>query len=140
MAFTTANLVQGILGANYGALPDGTLPDVQQYIDTAHNLILRANSSAAKKGWTLTSAELEIMERWLSAYYYTQMDPIYQTRSTGGASGGFVSPGKDADANRYRQGAIESDPSGSLNALLKRQSASGFWAGSDSKCQTPPGE
>ena len=140
MAFTTPDLVQAVLGKDYGPLPDGTLPDLQQYIDRADVTVLRAQQMALKKNMPLTSQELEIFERWLAAYYYTQMDPIYQSRSNAGASASFVSAGQGADPNRYRQAAIEADYSGSVNALLKRQSAGGFWNGSDPRRQRPPGE
>jgi hypothetical protein len=118
---TTTTLVQTILGYNYKSADGHSL---QPYVDKASLLVDRVPACAAKKGITLSDDELEMMERWLAAYYYTVMDPMYTSRSTAGASG---SQATTQDA--YKQAAIDSDPSGCLKALLAQQRAGGFWAG-----------
>lgn len=117
--------VQALLGANYGLLPDGTAPDLQQYIDSADVVVQRVIVCAANKGMSLSPTEQELIERWLSCYFYCKMDPLYQSRSTAGASGSFVNAGMnaqiDGDADRYKRGAIELDATGCLNAILNRK-------------------
>lgn len=98
---------------------------LQPYIDKASALVDRVATCASQKGMDLSSTELEIIERWLAAYNYTVFDPLYKSRSTSGGSGAFVR----ADGNDYKQAALESDPSGCLNAYLKQQRASGAWLG-----------
>lgn len=123
---TTTTAVQTLLGANFGPLPDGTNPDLQPYVDTGSMVTDNVVNVAAGRGWTLTASNLELIERWLSAHFYTKMDPLYASKSEGGASGSFVS-GKEAE--RYKQGAIDVDPSGSVNILLNRLFAGGDWLG-----------
>jgi hypothetical protein len=120
---TNIPAVQDILGSNYGARTDGTLPSLQPYIDTAWPMVDQAMAMAVKKRVYLTACQQEIIERWLSAYFYTKTDPLYQSKSTASASASMVSEkvGDDADANRYKQAAIQADVSGCLNALLNRK-------------------
>ncbi len=124
---TTITAVQNILGADYGRLPDGTLPDLQQYIDTAVIVIDRLRQRAIAANRTLLPAELELIERWLSAHYYTRTDPTYTSRSTQGASASFTSPGDNPE--RYLATAMEIDSSGLLEALIKKQNVSAQWLG-----------
>jgi hypothetical protein len=137
MGFTNTSAVQNILGSNYGPLEDGTLPSLQQYIDTADVVILRMQSLALAKTTPFihSTTELEMIERHLAANYYCRMDPIYTSRSTGGASGSFASP-KD-EAERFLKNSIELDASGMLKALIYRQSAEMVWVGKPPSEQIP---
>lgn len=127
MARTTPELVQGIMGDDYGPRENGVSPDLSPYIDTANALITRVNACAVRKGITLSTTELEILERWMAAHYYTKSDPTYNSRSTEGASGNFVRDPSEPEP--YKNAAIDLDPSGCLNAMLKRQRAGGAWMG-----------
>lgn len=138
MPRTTATLVQALLGADYGPLPDGTLPDLNQYIAGATLFINRVVTCSQRKGITLTSDESEYIERCVSAHYYQSSDPAYKQKSTSSASGGFFGQdGKGMEGTRYGQLALFADTSGCLNALAKRQTAGAFWGGSD-PAPTPP--
>ncbi len=84
---------------------------------------------------TLTTAELELMERWLACHLYTKFDPLYASKSTGGASASFIN---DEDIpERYLAGAINVDYSGMLKAIIKRQVASLAWIGKPPSNQIP---
>jgi hypothetical protein len=119
---TTTTAVQTLLGANYGALPDGTSPSLQPYVDAATNLVDQVVTCATAKGTTIDATTLELIERWLSAYLYTRMDPLYKSRSTKDASGSFADYG-------YKETAISLDPSGCLAGILKGQTAGMVWLG-----------
>ena len=135
MSRTTSNAVKQLLGSNYGTDHLGNDPSLRPYIDTAAVIIARVITCATSKGFTHTSAELELIERWLAAHYYTRMDPTYTSKSTAGASGSFTSP-KD-DTERYRQSAIELDASGCLKLILSRNKATAVWLGKVPSDQIP---
>lgn len=131
MAFTTIANVQPLLGNNY----DG-VTDLQQFIDAADVIMLRVQTCANFKGIPLSSVELEMIERWLSAHMYAQYDPLYQSKSTGQAHGSFQgSSGLSLDSTRYGQTAVALDYSGCLDAIGKRAVASAIWLGTD--CSSP---
>lgn len=121
---TNPTAVQGILGANYGPMPDQTLPDLNQYIAIATNMVDQVILFAATMRMTvmsITPATAELIERWLAAHYYTKMDPLYASKSQGGASGSFVA--SQMEPERYLEGAMNVDWTGTLRAIVKRQVA-----------------
>jgi hypothetical protein len=85
---------------------------------------------ATAKGKTLTTGELELIERWLSGHFYAMLDQTLSSKSTNGASGSFHGQtGMRFEATKYGQTAMGLDYSGSLEALQKRQVASCSWMG-----------
>lgn len=126
MSRTTAADVQAVLGGNWDQTTDLT-----PFIDTASELVDDAISCATTRGVTISATRAELIERWLAAYYYTQMDPLYTSRSTADASGSF----RDQD---YSKAAISLDSSGCLKALLNgTRSATAIWLGKRPSVQTP---
>lgn len=125
---TTVNLVKGILGGDFGPV-NGVLLDLDPFIDKATRMVDHAVSLADRQSFpiTLTSVDLELMERWLSAYFYTLHDQLLTNKSTEGASGAFVQ--EKLDPNKYKVGAIQADPTGCLSALLNRTIAGSTWLG-----------
>ena len=110
---TTAVAVQGILLKDY----DG-ISDLTPFIATATQVVDRASDLADDADVTLSSALLEMMERWLAAHFYACADKPYQSRSTRGASASFA--GKTDmyfEATLYGQMAMRLDTSGSLQAI-----------------------
>lgn len=135
MARTTERAVKQLLGSNYGTDHLGNDPSLRPYIDTAAAIMARVVTCATAKSFTHTAAELELIERWLAAHYYTRMDPTYTSKSTAGASGSFTSP-KD-ETERYKASAIELDASGCLKAILSRNKATAAWLGKVPSDQIP---
>jgi hypothetical protein len=136
---TIPALVQAILGSNYGAVRDNTTglltnPDLTPYITIASSIIDQAVPIQQDLGFVYTDgpapSQLEIQERWLSAFFYCLMDPMYMSKSTSGASGGFQrKQGEGFEANEYGKAACNADVSGVLTAIGKRQVAGGVWLG-----------
>jgi hypothetical protein len=100
--------------------------DLTPYIDVASAVVTRVNTCAVAKGYTLTSSELELIERWYAAWVYTDMDPLYRSKSTGGASGSFD---VDPKNKRYLRQAIALDPSGCLAGIVAGHTAGAVWLG-----------
>lgn len=129
MPRTTAALVQGVLVNDW----DG-VTDLTPYIATANSIVNQVVKLSAYKrtplaqGLTNDPTTQELIERWLAAHCYTKMDPVYQSKSTLGASASFVR-GKN-EPEPYKDMAIGVDYSGCLKALLERQFATMFQAGS----------
>lgn len=124
MARTTSTLVQGILGGNW----DGK-SSLTPYIATATAIIDRVVVCATAKELTLSDTTLELMERWMAAYYYTKMDPLYRRKKTERAEGDFGD-------RSYKEAALDLDHTGCLNSLLGKVRAGGFWLGKAPSDQT----
>jgi len=123
---TTDSAVQRILGPNY----DGTT-DLEEVIATATVIIDLAVQCAARKGITLTTAQLERMEAYVAAHLYGHGDQFYQSRSTQGASGSFQGQTSQLglEGSQYGQTAIRLDTSGCLNAIQNKARAGMTWLG-----------
>lgn len=136
---TTVALVQRLLAANYGPLPDGTMPDLFQFIQSASPVVDTVVSQAAQQFRVVpNTVQQELIERWLAAYFYCHADPLKSSKGTEGASASYVtSTTLDGEQERYKRGAIEQDPSGMLNALLNRKYAQSVWLGKRPSAQVP---
>lgn len=132
---TTATLVKGVLLDDYGLRADGSEPDLTPFIRVANLMVTQVNSDATDKSVTLSTAQLREIETWLAAHFYTKADPVLANKSQGGASGTFVRSQKEPEP--YKDMAIVLDVSGSLNALLNRQTASVIWLGKAASDQIP---
>lgn len=130
---TTADRVRILLGSDY----NGTT-DLAQFAADASVVVDRVVLMAAKKGITLSSAELEMVERWLAAHLYQMNDPGYTSRSNGGASGSFDGgSGEGWEGTRYGRTAVRLDYSNSLRNMDKQQRAGGAWLGKPVTQQIP---
>lgn len=127
MARTNAAAVRLVLASDYGGPVSNPTPDLTPYIDKASLTVDRVAICAARKKIPLSAAELEMIERWLAAHNYTKSDRVYASRSTLDASGAFVVDPLMPEP--YKAGAIDSDPSGCLKAILLGQRASTQWLG-----------
>lgn len=115
MTRTNSTDVQAILGDNY----DGAKA-LSTFIRTANILTDRVSTCATSRGITMTSEELQEIECYLAAHFYGHHDQMYQSRSTGKASGSFQGQtGMALDATKYGQTAKMLDHSGCLATLEK---------------------
>jgi hypothetical protein len=130
MARTNTNLVEELLstGGNGGDY-DGTT-DLNQFIDTATVIVDRVAACAVRKGKALTSAELELIERWLAAHAYAMIDQPYLQKLTEKSMAKFQGKtGMRLEATKYGQMASDIDYSGCLESISKRQTISIGWLG-----------
>jgi hypothetical protein len=118
VARTNKQLVAAVLGRNY----DGT-SDLSPWINTASSIVDEAVAVANSRNIPLSSVQQELMERWMAAHYYTQMDPLYKSKSELSASGTFI----EQDFSKV---AINMDPSKALGWILAgRPRGKVIWAG-----------
>lgn len=124
MARTTATAVKRLLASNYDTVNN---PSLDGPITLANLLITKVNALAVAESSSFTSAELEMMERYVAAQRYCDSDPMYTSRSTLSASGAFRT--FDNDIGEYAKAACSLDTTGNLMALLKGNTAGASWAG-----------
>lgn len=94
-------------------------PSLTAFIATANSLVEAV--ATADTDSILSSTDLELVERWLSAHFYGHSDQFKQNKSTGGASGGFQ--GQTAmvlNSTQYGQTALLLDRTGELAKLSKQ--------------------
>lgn len=132
MARTTAAAVKDVLrlGSQGGDYDDANNPSLDPYIDSASLMIDRVAACGVKRGTPYTTAELEMLERYVAAHRYCMSDVTYSNKSTDRQSTTFT--GQTAmglDATRYGQDAMLLDAIGCLINLHKGRKASGGWIG-----------
>lgn len=130
---TTITAVQNLLDSNYDMVTD-----LQQFIDSASNVVNQVATYATGMNRGLSNTTLELVERWLACHLYAQVDMLYQSKSTGGASASFQGQTEmNIGSTRYGQTAMNIDTSGALTAISKRSFAYGFWLGKPPSQQIP---
>lgn len=125
MARTDSDTVKEVLIRDYDLR---NTPSLTPFIDSASAIVDRMVTCAAEKGFTFTDAELIMIETWVAAYRYTHNNPVYSSKSTDGRSASFL---REDNANPYKRGALELDPSGCLATLLRpdKKRAGFTWLG-----------
>lgn len=123
---TDATAVQAILGADY----NGT-SNLAAYITAGSSIV---DDLVAAAETAPTSEKATLLETWLAAHAYTQMDPAYTAKSTNKSSGSFTGAfGMGLQNSRYGQMAITLDNTGYLAELAAgggvQAVAGGFWGG-----------
>lgn len=127
MARTTPDLVKGILLKDYNTR---TNPDLTPFIDTAHAITNRLAFATTDKGLILTTTELELIERWISAHCYCLSDKPYESNKTLDAEAKYQGKTKTGlDATLYGQMALDLDWTNSLANLSQRKRVRAFWLG-----------
>lgn len=131
MARTTPAKVEGVLNKDYDYV---NRPNLVPYIETANAIVSNLVTQALANGTSIGTTTAELIERWLSAHYYTKSDATHTSRSNAGASASFTKTKDD-----YKRVAIELDPSGILSGLLTegRQRVEIFWLGKPPSDQVP---
>ena len=132
MPRTNSTNVALILGDNYDSAIALTV-----FIETASSIV---DTLVAKNlGPALSSALLELIERWLSAHCYAHADQIFAYKQTGNAAATFQGvTGMGLTATLYGQTAIILDTTGYLSQVSKaaddgkgggRRTANILWLG-----------
>lgn len=133
MPRTTTAAVQGVLLDHYGPKLDGTLPNVNPFIDAATAMVDRVAACAISRDRTLTNAELELVERWLAAHFYAcAPDQAKAERTTGRAKAVYQGKtGMYLESTKFGQMAVILDYSGCLVSIASevKKKAGGFWGG-----------
>ncbi len=116
---TTVALVRELLLTNGEDYDERRCPSLKPFVDTANMLITEVIACAARKGKTLSTAQAEMLERWMACHYYVQLDQNLSSQSTGGASGQYqgstAQPG--VLGSKYGQSALSIDFTGCLKAV-----------------------
>lgn len=136
MARTTKEAVEAVLMADFGPKPDGTLPDLTPFIDTANAFTTQVyNNARTYRSVTLSSTTLELIERWLAAHFYVMSDQPLQSKSGGGGS--FQNLGVGVKGSKYGQVAITCDYTRTLAAMDEGRIAVTSWLGKAPSEQIP---
>lgn len=126
MARTTSNNVSAILLEDYD-----TNNSLTPFIETASTIVDTVNNCASLKGISLSSTQLELIERWLAAHYYVMSDQNYRSKRTEGASAVYQGEtGKYFEASKYGQTALSIDYSGCLKSLMNPR-VGVYWLGKE---------
>lgn len=119
MPRTNAQAVIDILGSNYDTI---NCPKLDPYIKAANLITSRIEDCAEDRGITFSATELQEIERWLGAYFYTIYDPIYKAKTTANSSATYFD-------RSYVDAAKMLDYSGCLTAILAGARAQLDWLG-----------
>lgn len=133
---TTAPAVKGILLKDYDTRRS---PSLDPFILTANAMVDRLSVRAGEVGISVSSATLELIERWLAAHCYVMSDRAFAENSTSSASAVYQGQtGMNLDASFYGQTAQTLDPTGLLAVLNKRSAGpSVVWLGKNPSQQIP---
>ncbi len=133
---TDSDAVQAILrnGTEGGDYDDIHSPSLAPFIASASAVVDRLDTTATSRGYILSSAELEIIERWLAAHMYSMSDKPYTNRSTSNSAGTFSGQTQMGFfATLYGQTAMSLDPSGVLQGMSpnpnKSKTVQAAWLG-----------
>lgn len=122
---TTSTLVSAIIEVDSNI-------SLTEFINIASILTDRVSTCATGKGITLTSTELEAIERYLAAHLYSLRDPLYKSKKTQDASASFQT-GLDGaggfGSTTYGRMAMSLDHSGCLREMNGQKIASVTWLG-----------
>ena len=130
VARTNPNAVQTLLRSGAADSDYDGVSSLTPHIDTANVIVTRVNTCAVSKGITLSSTELELIERWLAAHSYVMSDQTYASKKTGERSAVFHGKtGMSLEATKYGQMALTLDISGCLKAISRGIRQEVVWLG-----------
>lgn len=116
---TTAAAVKLVLrpGKDYGTEEDpDTGDDLTPFMETAAALVDDLVAYGAEDEISVPAARAELVERWLSAHFYVMSRQVEASKSLDGTSSTFQGQtGKNLEASKYGQTAIDLDPTGFLS-------------------------
>lgn len=112
--------------------------DLTGFIATANSRINWIVANAATYRRTVPSAaDLELIERWLSAHFYKQSDQQLQSSNAGRSSGSFRGmTAEGLKSTLYGRTAVGMDTTRMLSAIDEGRIAVGIWLGKAPSGQT----
>lgn len=137
MSRTNEDNVMGIMSNEYDI---EETPSLIPFIDTASSMVDDLVECAAEKGVVLSDSKLELIERWLSAHFYSQSDKPYTESETIEARAKYNGQTKMyLESTLYGQTAVKLDPTGCLAAIAGEEdkSAGVIWMGKRPSEQVP---
>ena len=140
MARTTRAQVGQIIKLDPEIIPDDAA--MEPFITIANELVTERCTGDAGPTTAYNDERLELIERWLTAHFYTHRDPRATGEKAGSVGVTFQSKvGLGFDTSHYGQAAMRFDTNGSLaklnNDMKKGKSvASLTWLGTDTTVAT----
>lgn len=142
MARTTPTAVIQLMAPGYD-YDEVQAPSLEPFIATANELTTAWLAAVAqyRPNWFVSPSDTtsELMERWLSAFFFKLADQQYKTKNSGKSSATFRgNDGEDLKSNTYGRGALGVDaPYKVLAPLYEGRIASTQWLGKPPSEQIP---
>lgn len=112
---TTVADVKAVLLEDYDS---ATEPSLTPFLETASTIVDAVYECATNLGFTLSTTQLELIERWLAAHCYAMSDQTYASKNNLRGSGSFHGQtGMRLEATKYGQMATVLDVSGCLSTM-----------------------
>lgn len=107
-------------------------PSLKPFVATANVIVNRlvTKAEASTPAITISTADQELLERWIAAWAYKNSDLQLAEKSTSSASGKATGKTeKGLESNFYGQTALTLDPTGLLKSLTSGARARMAWLG-----------
>tara|TARA_R110000751_G_scaffold152635_1_gene257752 strand:- start:6504 stop:6926 length:423 start_codon:yes stop_codon:yes gene_type:complete len=132
VARTTRTLVAEIIELDVSIVPNDAA--MLPFITVANELVTEVCTTPAGPKVAYTAARLELIERWLTAHFYTNRDPRTSSESAGVSASYQSKIDLGLDTSHYGQTAMRLDTNGGLSKLNEdakkgKPKLSAFWAG-----------
>lgn len=132
MPRTTRTLVAEVIELDVSIVPNDAA--MLPFITVANELVTEVCTGTAGPKVAYTAERLELIERWLTAHFYTNRDPRTASESAGVSASYQSKIDLGLDTSHYGQTAMRLDTNGGLSKLNKdikkgKPQVSGFWAG-----------
>lgn len=126
-ARTSVAAVKGVLLRGYNTRDN---PSLVPFIEMATAVTDTLRTRAAAAGLSITTANLELIERNLAAHFYAMSDRGFGSQNTEGASASYDGQtAKTLYFTPHGQRAMMLDPSGLLQGIVSGRMASIGWLG-----------
>lgn len=135
MARTTRTLIKEIIGVDAGLIP--TDAAMLPFITLANELVTEACTGDNGPSVAYSTERLVLIETWLAAHCYTNLDPRAASEAAEGVSASYQSKiDLGFDTSHYGQTAQRLDTNGGLARINNASKTGGtlvggFWAGTD---------
>ncbi len=136
---TTKDLIGGVIELDPAIVPDDAA--MLPFIAVANGLVTELCTGTPGPTPAYDDTRLELIERWLSAHFYTNRDPRLTNEKAGSVGGSYQSATDlGFDTSHYGQMAMRLDTNGALAKLNfdtkkgGRPRVAAFWLGTKPQC------